>query len=95
MRHNRHSIRQHNHPLGVRLPGIQMRGSATIVDRGRELARIVVGVRLDRSFLDALAYAAPVPPESALVLVRDGHILAGGPIGATARLSNGECDQSG
>jgi diguanylate cyclase (GGDEF)-like protein len=76
--------------LGVRLPGIEMHGSATIVDRGRELARIVVGVRLDRSFLDALAYAAPVPPQSALVLVRDGHILAGGPIGATARFSNGQ-----
>ncbi len=75
--------------LGERLSGIQMHGSATIADSGREIARVVVGVRLDRSFLDALAYAAPVPPGSALLLVRSGHVLAGGPVGATARLSNG------
>jgi diguanylate cyclase (GGDEF)-like protein len=75
--------------LGAALPGIQMRGTATIADRHRELAQIVVGVRLDRSFLDALAYSAPVPPGSALLLLRDGHVLAGGPVGAAAPLDNG------
>jgi len=89
-RAHRAQIHVGSRTLGVRLPGVQMHGSATIVDGGRELARVVVGVRLDRSFLDALAYAAPVPPQSALVLVRDGQILAGGPIGAPARLSNGQ-----
>jgi diguanylate cyclase (GGDEF)-like protein len=75
--------------LGISLTGIQMHGSATIADRGHELARVVVGVELDRSFLDALAYAAPVPPGSALLLVRDGRVLAGGPAGAKAVLANG------
>jgi diguanylate cyclase (GGDEF)-like protein len=78
--------------LGVRLPGIEMHGSATIADRGRTLATVVVGVRLDRSFLDALAYSAPVPPGAALLLVRDGHVLAGGPVGAAAPLQNGHLE---
>jgi diguanylate cyclase (GGDEF)-like protein len=81
--------------LGVRLQGIQMLGTATIADGRRQLARVVVGVQLDRSFLDALAYAAPVPPGSALMLVRDGHVLAGGPHGAVARLSSGHLELLG
>ena len=75
--------------LGVQLVGIEMHGSATIADGTREIARVVVGVQLDRSFLDALAYAAPVPPGSALLLVRDSHVLAGGPFGAAANITNG------
>ena len=88
-------IRLGGRTWGDRLPGVRMDGSAAIVDRGTELARVIVSVHLDRSFLDALAYSAPVPPGAALMLVRNGRILAGGPVGGEATIVGGRVEIGG
>ena len=46
------------------------------------VARVTMAVRMDGSFLNVLASSTPMPKHAALVLVRAGHVVAGGPAGA-------------
>jgi diguanylate cyclase (GGDEF)-like protein len=64
--------------------GPHLTASATIARSGHLVARVTIGVPIDSSFLSVLASATPMPEHAALVLARDGRVIAGGPIGATA-----------
>jgi diguanylate cyclase (GGDEF)-like protein len=66
--------------------------TATIASSGRVLARVSVAVPMDRSLLEVLERATPMPAHAALILVRGGHVLAGGPAGAPATLSRGRLE---
>jgi len=55
--------------------------TATLARRSRAVARATMAVPLDRSLLAVLQSATPMPKHSALVLVQDGRVIAGGPAG--------------
>jgi len=63
--------------------------SATIRDGGRLLATVTVALPLGKDVLALLGQAAPLPAHAALVLVHDGTVVAGGPIGARPRVKAG------
>jgi len=72
------------------LPNVpKMTATAKITTAGRVLARMTIAVPLDLQLIGALQTATPMPAHSALVLVRDGRVLAGGPVGAHAVSSHG------
>ena len=56
--------------------------TATIASGARRLARVTIAVPLDASLLRVLEAATPMPAHAALLLVRHGRVLAGGPAGA-------------
>ena len=66
-----------------------LQADATIADGGRALAHVTVGVRLDRDLVTLLERATPLPADAALLIVRDGRVVAGGPAGAQAVITNG------
>jgi diguanylate cyclase (GGDEF)-like protein len=73
-----------------RLPaGPRIAATATMARHHRVVARVTMAVRMDRSFLDVLAAATPMPKHAALVLVRDERVVAGGPVGAQADSKDG------
>lgn len=73
-----------------RLPaGPRLAATASMTAGGRVVARLTVGVPMDRSFLDALASTTPLPKHAALVLVQDGRVVAGGPVGARGLVDHG------
>jgi diguanylate cyclase (GGDEF)-like protein len=75
-----------DHALG-RLPaGTRIAATATMASGGRVVARVTIAVPMDRSLLDVLASATPMPKHAALVLVQNGRVIAGGPIGARAEI---------
>ena len=62
---------------------------ATIADGKSALARVTVGVPLDGALVSLLERATPLPGHAALVLVRHGRVVAGGPVGSRADLKGG------
>jgi diguanylate cyclase (GGDEF)-like protein len=79
----------HRRAVGTLPPGPRMTATANITSAGRVLARMTIAVPLDRSLLAALQTSTPMPQHSALVLVRNGRVIAGGPVGASAVASHG------
>jgi diguanylate cyclase (GGDEF)-like protein len=66
-----------------RLPsGPRVTATASLERRGRVVARVTMGVPMDRSLLAVLQRATPMPKHAALVLVQHGRVIAGGPSGA-------------
>jgi diguanylate cyclase (GGDEF)-like protein len=53
------------------------------------LASITVALPLGKDILTLLRQATPLPTHAALLLVRDGRVVAGGPAGADAAVRNG------
>jgi len=74
----------HGHAYGALPSGPHLAASATMARAGHLVARVTIGVPIDRSFLSVLASATPMPQHAALVLARRGRVIAGGPIGAQA-----------
>ncbi len=62
---------------------------ATIADGRSALARVTVGVPLDGTLVSLLERATPLPDHAALLLVRRGHVVAGGPVGSRASIVAG------
>ncbi len=64
--------------------GPRLAASATIDDGRRRLARVTISVPLNDALLALLRQSTPLTGHMALILVRDGRVLAGGPAGARA-----------
>ena len=50
---------------------------------------MTLALPLGKTLLTLIREATPLPSHAALVLVRDGRVVAGGPIGSTAAVKNG------
>src|SRR5262249_40784214 len=83
-------IQERGRVIGVLPAGPRITSSAAIPEQGRVLARVTLALPLDRRLLALVRAATPVPPHAALMLVRDGRVLAGGPVGASAAVRDGE-----
>ena len=74
---------------GTLAAGPRVAATATMASRGRVVARLTVAVPFDRSLLGVLESATPMSKHAALVLVQNGRVAAGGPIGARANVEHG------
>ena len=63
-------------------PEPRVMATATLARRSQAVARLTMAVPMDRSLLAVLESATPMPKHSALILVQDGRVIAGGPAGA-------------
>ena len=59
--------------------------TAKITDGLRVLATVTIALPLGDEVLTLLRQATPLPTHGGLVLVRDGRVIAGGPMGAQVR----------
>jgi diguanylate cyclase (GGDEF)-like protein len=75
--------------VGTLAPQPRIASAATIRDGGRLLATVTVALPLGKDVLALLQQAAPLPAHAGLVLVHDGTVVAGGPLGAQPRLRTG------
>jgi diguanylate cyclase (GGDEF)-like protein len=82
-------ITLHGHAIGTLAPGPRIASTATITDGIHVLARITVALPLDQDVLTVLQQATPLPKHAALLLVRNGRVIAGGPHGARSRIVGG------
>jgi diguanylate cyclase (GGDEF)-like protein len=83
-------ITTHGHATGTLAPAPRVSSTATITDGVHVLATITAAVPLGEDVLTLLRRATPLPDHSALLLVRHGRVLAGGPVGADATIRNGQ-----
>ena len=74
---------------GTLLPPPRITSTATIAQGAHVLARVTLALPLGKTLLTLIREATPLPSHAALVLVRDGRVVAGGPIGSTAAVNNG------
>ncbi len=72
--------------IGELAPAPRIASTATITDGVHVLARVTVALPLGNDVLALLRQATPLPAHAALILVRDGRVIAGGPHGARARI---------
>ena len=77
------------HSVGTLAPQPRIASTATIADRGHVLATITVALPLGKDVLTLLREGIPLPAHSALLLLHDGTVVAGGPIGAHPRITAG------
>lgn len=75
--------------IGTLAPTPRIASTATITDGIHVLARITVALPLGDDVLALLRQATPLPKHAALVLVRDGRVIAGGPHGARGTIVAG------
>src|ERR671936_438058 len=98
--HDESSIRAfaHNHRVRIDVDGHsygrlalrpRIAGSATIAAGGRVLARVTSAVPIDKRLVEAVENATPTPAHAALLFVRHGRVIAGGPAGAKTEMRNG------
>jgi diguanylate cyclase (GGDEF)-like protein len=72
--------------IGTLAPGPRIATTATITDGLHVLARVTVALPLGDDVLAVLRQATPLPKHAALVLVRNGRVIAGGPRGARSQI---------
>jgi diguanylate cyclase (GGDEF)-like protein len=77
------------HAYGTLPAGPRIAATAAMASQGRVVARLTIAVPMDRSLLDVLESATPMSKHAALVLVKDGRVIAGGPVGARSGLDHG------
>ena len=77
------------HAYGTLPTGPRIAATATMASQGRVVARLTVAVPMDRSLLGVLESATPMSKHSALVLVQNGRVIAGGPVGSRAVVDRG------
>ena len=77
------------HTIGTLAPIPRISTTAKISDGIHVLARVTVSVPLGMDVLALLRQATPLPGHAALVLVRNGRVIAGGPSGAQSRIVRG------
>jgi diguanylate cyclase (GGDEF)-like protein len=75
--------------IGTLASGPRIAATAGINDGVRVLARVTVAVPLNNNVLSVVRQATPLPGHAALLLVRDGRVIAGGPRGARAKVVAG------
>jgi diguanylate cyclase (GGDEF)-like protein len=75
------------HVFGSLAPAPRVAATALIASGGHVLARVTVTLPLGDSLLSLIRDETPLPPQAALVLAQDGHVIAGGPKGAPAAVT--------
>jgi len=75
--------------IGTLAPAPRIASTARITDGLHVLARVTVALPLGNDVLALLRQATPLPDHAALVLVRNGRVIAGAPRGAQSRLVRG------
>jgi diguanylate cyclase (GGDEF)-like protein len=88
-RTHRARIHARGETVGAVVPEPRLTSTSTIVQGSAVLARVTLALPLDRRLLALVQASTPLPDNAALVLTRDGRVIAGGPIGARAALSDG------
>ena len=66
----------------------RLAATATLASKNRLVARVTMAVPMDRSLLAVLQNATPMPKHAALLLVKHGRVIAGGPAGTPVDVSN-------
>lgn len=79
----------HGRAYGVLPRGPHMAATATMAQSGHVVARLTMAVPIDDSLLSVLASATPTPQHAALVLTRNGRVIAGAPLGSSAVVRHG------
>ena len=77
-----------HHVFGTLPPRPTLTSTALIASNGQALARVMVAVSLNDGLLRLIRDETPLPAEAALVLARNGRVIAGGPHEAAAVISN-------
>jgi diguanylate cyclase (GGDEF)-like protein len=77
------------HTIGTLAAAPRIASTATITDGIHVLARVTVALPLGNDVLALLRQATPLPNHAALVLVRNGRVIAGAPRGAQSRVVRG------
>jgi diguanylate cyclase (GGDEF)-like protein len=75
--------------------GPQVTATATLTRQSHVVARVTMGVPMDRSLLTILQSATPMPKHAALVLVQHGRVIAGGPVGTRVDIRNQRIELAG
>jgi diguanylate cyclase (GGDEF)-like protein len=75
--------------------GPQVTATATLTRQSHVVARVTMGVPMDRSLLTILQSATPMPKHAALVLVQHGRVIAGGPAGTRVDIRNQRIELAG
>ena len=70
-------------------PAPRITSTAKITDGVRVLATVTIALPLGEEVLALLRQATPLPEHGALLLVRNGRVLAGGPVGEAVRVREG------
>ena len=73
--------------IGRLAPGPRIATTATITDGLHVLASVTVALPLGADVLAVLRQSTPLPKHAALVLVRNGRVIAGGPHGARSHIA--------
>ena len=77
------------HVIGALAPSPRIASTATITDGIHVLARVTVALPLGNDLLALLRQATPLPSHAALVLIRNGRVIAGAPRGAQSKIVGG------
>src|SRR4051794_9705482 len=77
------------HTIGRLAPKPRIASTAAITTDGKVLARVTISVALGKPLLVLIRQETPLPPEAALMLVQNDHVLAGGPKHAPYVLRDG------
>jgi diguanylate cyclase (GGDEF)-like protein len=62
--------------------------TATLASKSRVVARVTMAVPMNRSLIAVLQNATPMPKHAALLLVKHGRVIAGGPAGTPVDVGN-------
>src|SRR5579864_4930772 len=89
------SIELDNRSFGALASGPRVVSTAKITDGLHVLAKITMALPLGKDVLALLQQSTPLPPHAALMLLHDGHVMAGGPPNAPVRIRNGTADFGG
>jgi diguanylate cyclase (GGDEF)-like protein len=88
-------IELRGHTFGKLPQGPQVTATATLTRQSHVVARVTMGVPMDRSLLTILQSATPMPKHAALVLVQHGRVIAGGPAGTRVDIRNQRIELAG
>jgi diguanylate cyclase (GGDEF)-like protein len=81
--------------IGALPPAPRITSTAKITNGVRVLATVTIALPLGEEVLALLRQATPLPEHGALLLVRNGRVLAGGPVGEAVRVREGRVELGG
>ena len=81
--------------VGTLPPAPRITSTARITNGVRVLANVTIALPLGDDVLTLLRQATPLPEHGALLLTRNGRVLAGGPDGAEVRIEDGRVELGG
>ena len=81
--------------VGMLPPAPRITATARITNGVRVLATVTIALPLGDEVLALLRQATPLPEHGALLLVRNGRVLAGGPVGDELQIRDGRVELRG